>query len=191
MTDVAEPGRRGDVAEAAVAVVLEEHVAAADRRDIQVRVPVVVDVGKRSGHADLARNRHAGGSRDVLELSATDVLPELVAADLVDEVDVSQAVPIDIGDGEAVAVIVVSRLVGLAGVVDNAVPERDAALRQAVGELEIVEGGDALSGLDLCVLKRDQPRRVLQVWRDQAYRLGSLALAGQRRRARPRAEKKD
>ena len=77
--------------------------------------------------------------RDVPEPAAAEILPELVAADLIDEVDVEQAVAVDVGDGDAVAVIVVHRLVVHAGVVDDAVDERDAAFLDAIGELEIVD----------------------------------------------------
>ena len=111
-----------------VAVVLEQHVAAADGRDVQIRIAIVVDVGERGRHADLARHADAGRCRDVLEPAAAEIPPELVAADLVDEVDVESAVAVDVGDRDAVAVIVVRGLVGLPGVVDDAMPEGDAAL---------------------------------------------------------------
>ena len=71
-----------------------------------------------------------------------EVLPELVAAELVDEVDVGQAVAVHVRDRDAVAVVVVDRLVVLAGVVDDPVDERDAALRDAVGEVEVVDDAD-------------------------------------------------
>ena len=106
------------------------------------------------------------------------VLPELVAADLVDEIDVEQAVAVDVGDRQAVAVVVVRRLVGLAGVVDDAVLERDAALGDAIGELEIVERRNAGHRLDLCVAKRRQPRRVAQHLRDDANGRIGLRLTG-------------
>ena len=48
--------------------------------------------------------------------------------------------------------VVVRRLVGLAGVVDDAVLERDAALGEPVGELEVVERRDAGDGLDCAAL---------------------------------------
>ena len=91
----------------------------------------------------------AGGCRDVLESTATDVLPKLVAANLADKVDVRQTISIDIRDRHAIAMIVVSRFVGLAGVVDDAVPERDAAPRQLVCELKVVKRADTGSRLDL------------------------------------------
>ena len=62
------------------------------------------------------------------KLAAAEVPPQLIAADLADEVDVEQAVAVDVRDRDAVAVVVVRRLVGLAGVVHDAVPEGDAAL---------------------------------------------------------------
>ena len=155
MADVAEAGRRGDVAEVAVAVVLEQHVAAAHGGDVEIRVAVVVDVGERGRHADLPGDRHAGRRGDVLELAAAQIPPELVAADLADEVDVGQAVAVDVGDRDAVAVIVVRRLVGLAGVVHDPVLERDAALGETVGELKVVERRDASHRLGLILLPDD------------------------------------
>ena len=56
-----------------------------------------------------------------LKRAAAEVLPQLVAADLVDEVDVVQPVAVDVRDGDAVTVIVVDRLVMLAGVFDDVV----------------------------------------------------------------------
>ena len=46
MADVAQAGGGGDVAEAALAVVLEQHVAAAHGGDVEIDVAVVVDVGE-------------------------------------------------------------------------------------------------------------------------------------------------
>ncbi len=114
----------------------------------------------------LSGDRHAGRRGDVLEPAAAGVLPELVAANLVDEVDVGQAVAVDVRDRHAVAMIVVRRLVRLAGIVDDSVLEGDAALGQAVRELEIVEHGECGHGLDLRVPNRLEPRCVLQVGRN-------------------------
>ena len=139
VSDVVEARRRGDVLEAAAAVVFEETVAASYGGDVKIRIAVIVDVGKRRRDAYLVRHRHTGGCRDVLEPAAAEVSPELVAAHLVDEVDVQPAVRVDVGHRQTVAVIVVNRFVGLAGVGDDAVLERDAAFDEAVGEPEIVE----------------------------------------------------
>ena len=168
VSDVGEARGGGDVAEAAVAVVLEEHVAAADRRDVKVRIPIIVDVGKRGRDADLVRHRHAGRGGDVLESAAPDILRELVAPNLVDEVDVGQAVPIDVRNRYAVSMIVVSGLVRLSRVVHDPVLEGDAARVQSIRELKVVEHLDAVNGFDLCVPKPLEPRCVLQIRRDEA-----------------------
>ena len=139
MTGVAEPGGRGDVAEPPLAVVLEQYVAAAHGRHVEVRVAVIVDVGERGGDADLSRQRHARLGSDVLESAAAGIPPELVAADLVDEVDVRQPISIDIRYRQAVAMVVVRGLVRLARVVNDSMRERDAAVGAPIGELEIVE----------------------------------------------------
>jgi hypothetical protein len=76
------------------------------------------------------------------ELALAEVLPELVVAELSDEVEVEQAVAVHVGHGEAVAVVVVDHLVLAPAVVHGFVAEGDAALGQAVGELEVVEDGE-------------------------------------------------
>ena len=73
VADVVEAGCRGDVLEVALAVVLEQHVAAAHGGDVEIRVAVVVDVGERGRDADLAGDRDAGRRRDVLELAAAEI----------------------------------------------------------------------------------------------------------------------
>jgi hypothetical protein len=95
---VVEPRRRGDIAEASATQVFEEHVAAADRGDVEVGVAVVVDVCERCSHRDLARHGHAGRHRDVFEPAAARVAPEFVAADLVDKVQIETSVTVYIRD---------------------------------------------------------------------------------------------
>ena len=163
MAHVVEARRSGDVAEAAVAVVLEQHVAAAHRRDVQVGVPVVVDVRERGGDADLPGDTHSGGRRDVLKLPASETFPQLIAAHLIDEVEVNHTVPIDVRYREAVSMVVVRRLVRLSSIVDAPVPERDAALFEPIGELEVMERRDALDALHLGVAKPVHPRHVLKI----------------------------
>ncbi len=167
MPHVANASGRRDVAESAVAVVFKELIAGADGGDVEIRVTIVIDVGKRGRHTDLACHRDAGGCRDVLESTAADVLPKLVAANLADKVDVRQTISIDIRDRHAIAMIVVSRFVGLAGVVDDAVPERDAAPGQLVCELKVVKRADTGSRLDLRVPEPLQPRRIPEIGGDE------------------------
>ena len=64
--------------------------------------------------------------------------------------------------------IVVDRLVGLPGVVHDAVHERDAALGDAIGELEVVKHRQPGGSLQLCVAHDLQPRGVPQRLRDEA-----------------------
>ena len=111
-------------------------------------------------------------------LPAAGVSPELVAADLIDEVDVRQPVSVDVRDRQAVAVIVVRRLVRDGGVVDDPVPERDTALGPPVLEPEVVERGEARGGLDLLLAALLEPRRVLQPVGHDKDRLRLLGLRG-------------
>ena len=150
-----------DVLEVSVSVVLEQHIAAAYRGDEQILIAVVVDVGERGGDADSAGQPDARLLRDVPEPASAQILPQLVAADLVDEVDVVQTVAVDVRHGDAVAVIVVDRLVVLARVVDDVVNEGDAAFLDPVGELELVEDSELVRGRHLRLLarRRAHPRR--------------------------------
>ena len=104
-------------------------VAAADRRDEQILVAVVVDVGERRRDADAVGSATPASFVMFRNRPLPEILPELVAADLVDEVDVVEAVAVDVRDRDAGAVVVVNGLVVLAGVVDDPVHERDAAGR--------------------------------------------------------------
>ena len=122
-------------------------------------------------------DRHAGRRRDVFEAPAAEVPPQLIAARLADEIEVQQAVAVYVRDGDAVAMVVVRRLVGTPGVVHDAVLERDAARAQAIGELKIMEGRDGLERLDLVgaqLLQNLQPLRISEVvW----YEADTFAIA--------------
>ena len=91
------------------------------------------------------------------EAAVSKVLPQLAGAELADEIDVDPAVAVHVGHRDPVAVVIVGGLVGLAGIVDDVVYERDAALRQAVGEGEVVERGRAGCLGDLLLAAGEQP----------------------------------
>ena len=141
-----------------MAVVLEQHVAAAHRGDEQVRVAVVVDVRERRAHADAAGQSDTRLAGDVPELAAAQVLPQLVPAHLVRKVDVVQSVAVHVGDGDAVAVVVVNLFIRLAGVVDDAVDEGDSALLYAIGELELVKHLELVHRRELSLFPRGETR---------------------------------
>ncbi len=183
------PGAGGcrDVAEMSSPIVLEEHVAAADGRHVEVWVTVVIDVGKRRGRADAALDRHACRRRDVFKAPAPEVSPQLIAARLTEEIDVQQTVAVYVGDGDAIPMVVVRRLVGTPRVVHDAVLERDAAGAQSIGELKIMEGRHGLERLDLVgaqLLQNLQPLRISEVvW----YEADTLAVAAGTTRDLPRS----
>ena len=77
-----------NIFEVPVSVVLEQHIAAANGRDEQVLVAIVVNVAEGGGYADAARHSNAGFLSNVSEFPVSQVLPKLVASNLVDEVDV-------------------------------------------------------------------------------------------------------
>src|SRR5215831_10141854 len=102
-------------------VVLEEQIAASNRRHEQILVAVVIDVSERCGDADTPLNGDAGFRGDVSKPPAAEILPELVPTDLIHEVDVVEPVAIDVGNGDPVAVVIVNSFVVLAGVLDDVV----------------------------------------------------------------------
>src|SRR5712692_4976838 len=156
MADVVEAGLLGDVLEMALAVILEEDVSAPHGRDVEVRVAVVVDVREGGRDADAILQCDAGLLGDVRELAVAEVPPELVAAELVDEVNVEQAVAVDIGHRDAVSVVVVVRLVVLAGVVGDAVKKGDSAFGLAIRKVEVMEHAELASRLLLRGLARGE-----------------------------------
>ena len=116
---VVEPRPAGDIPEQTAAVVLEQQVAAAHGGNVEVAVAVVVGVRERRRHADAVGHGQPRTFRPVLEAAIPEVAPELVAAQLGGEVDVGQAVAVDIGHRDAVAVIVVHGLVDPARVLHD------------------------------------------------------------------------
>src|SRR5262249_10089642 len=76
------------------------------------------------------------------------------------------AVAIDVCNREPVSMVVMRRLVRLAGIVHDLVFERDAALFEPVCELEAVKCGDRLDALELSLPKPIHPPRVLEICRN-------------------------
>ena len=112
VTDVLEAVLFGAIGERSVAVVDVEHVssvlaAVVDAGDVDVDLAVAVDVGH--GDAGLPSNciSDAGFVGDVLERVAALVSIELVGAKVGGEVQIGEAIAVDITDGDAGAVVVV------------------------------------------------------------------------------------
>ena len=162
MAHVVEPGRRGDVAEPAAASVLEQEVSATNGGDVEIGIAIVVDVGKGRRDADSIGGPDAGPLRPVLEPSAAQVPPEPVGAHLGGEVQVGQAVTVDVGDRQSVAMVVVHGLVRPAGVADDSMLERDAAVGDPIDESKIVVHVEAADGLQLRCSQIVEPARVRQ-----------------------------
>src|SRR4030095_16010452 len=139
MTDMPHAGLLGNVLEASLAQVFEEHVSESDGGDEKVRVAVVVNVRESRGYAHAILQTDGGGGGDVLKSPVAKVAPECVAAELVGEVDVKPPVSIDVRDGDPRPVIVVHRLEVFVAVGDGAVQELNSALRTAIREAKIIE----------------------------------------------------
>ena len=101
-----EAGFLGDIFEMAPAKILEEVVSVPHGGNKQVRQPIVINVGKGSSNADLIRQPHSRGCGNVLELAMAQIAPKLVGAQLRSEIDIEQAIAIDISHGHAAAMVV-------------------------------------------------------------------------------------
>src|SRR5206468_5447374 len=122
-------------------------------------IAVVVDVGECATHGDLIRHGQPGSGGDVHEPTTAEVLPELVGAELREEIEIGEAVAIDVGRAQAAAVVVVSQLVRLARVVDHPVHERDAAGLPPIRESEVVHQARLRGHLGLLAGALQQPYR--------------------------------
>ena len=122
------------VGERAVAVVDEEHVVPVhpeivDARDVDIDVAVPVDVGHRGAGLPARGIRDAGAVGDVLEPVIPLVQVEPVGAHVRREVEVREAVVVDVAHRHAPAVVVVHVAEDVErGVVRQPVDERDAGL---------------------------------------------------------------
>src|SRR5262245_34091848 len=139
MTDVVEPGLLGDVREMPLTVITEENIPHPDGCHEEVLIAVVVDIRERTRDADPVLERDTRRRRDLLEAAATNVAPELVATDLIGEKDIVSTITIHISNGDAVAVVVVVRLVLDACVLDDMMDEGYAALLDLVLKAKVDE----------------------------------------------------
>ena len=103
---------RGSVGEGAVAVIDVEHIPAVQRevgdgRNVDVEMSVAIHVGHRDAGRPARRVAHTGPLRDVLEPEIAGVPIQPVGPEVGREVQVRQAVAINVAGGHAPAVVVV------------------------------------------------------------------------------------
>src|SRR5690349_16204317 len=139
MADCANARFLSDVLESAMSKILEQDVTHFDCRDEQVGESVVVNISKGGCHADSVIQPDSRQGSDIFKLAMAKVAPKLIAAKLVDKIDVEQTITVHVGDRQTRAVIVMDRLVVLCGVIDDMVFETDAAFLVMVRELKVVK----------------------------------------------------
>src|SRR5262249_26973195 len=92
MADVVDARRLRDVFEMTTSVVLKEDGSATDGRDEEILIAVVVDIRKRCGHADSVSEADTSFGRYVPETASSEILPNLAAAELADEIQIDQPI---------------------------------------------------------------------------------------------------
>ena len=167
--------------EPAPAVVHEQSRAGGDAVDQKVGVAVAVYIGKRRPGGKLPLAPDAGRPGNVGELPAAKVTVQSVFSLQIGEVEVTQSVAIHIGHRDPVSVIVVHRLVVLAGVVHNPVQESNPARLHLVTELEVVKSADAPRPRHLQLLPALHPGRRNDLLREGKLPVGCFPLPRSRR----------
>src|ERR1017187_4659323 len=119
MAGVAESSLLGDVRKLAVSKVVEEVVSMPYRRYKQIWLSIIIDIGKRCRCTDLSAQAHPSLFGDVFKLAAAYISPKFIAAKLIDEINIVEAVAVDIRYSDTVAVIIMISLVFLPGVVHD------------------------------------------------------------------------
>jgi hypothetical protein len=128
---------------------MEEVITVSDRRNEQVRPAIIVDVGKTGRHANLVRETHSRGGRNVLEPPATQVSPQFAFAELVYEIEVYASIAVDVRRRQAVSMIIVDGLVVARSVIDRMVLKPQSTGVVPVGKREIMKSLPGLRGLSL------------------------------------------
>ena len=111
VADVSHCCLSGDVAKRSMSEVFKQPIPVAHRRDEEVGIAVVVDVGERASDRDGVRHFEPRLFGDIHEPTFALVLPELVGAELRGEIKIGQTIAIDVRGTEAGSVVVVHQLV--------------------------------------------------------------------------------
>src|SRR5215469_6215065 len=128
-----------NIGEVSMAIVFEQSISTANCSYKQILIAIVVNIGKCRGHTDSAGQPDSSFLRDVLELAVPQVLPKLVPAHLIDEVDVVQAVAVDIGHRHPTSMVIVAHTHVFCDVIQGLIFESDSAFFDPVLELELME----------------------------------------------------
>src|ERR1700733_511868 len=149
MGDEVNAGFFADVLEMAVPIVLEQNVTTANGGYEEILVSVIVYVGESGRDADPVSQADPGFLGDVPELAGAQVLPQLTASDLIDEVDIVEAVAVDVSHSGAVSVVVVNGHVIPGRFLDCVLDESDSAFLYFVSELELIKHFELVHRLHL------------------------------------------
>ena len=119
MARIVESGLLRDVFESAVAQIFEQDVTCFYRRHKQVRAAIIVNVSKGSSHTYPITQAYSCLLGDILEAAISQVSPKFAAAELVDEVNVVEAVSVYVRRGHTIAMVIVDWVIQLRSIIHN------------------------------------------------------------------------
>ena len=129
----------GNVFEVAMAVVLKKNVALIDGGHVEILAAAVINISEGRANADAILYANTGFAGNILKFPVAQIFPELVPTELIDEIDVVEAVAGHVRDSYPRAVIVMDSHVLVFGVGNRVVAECDSALLQLIGEMKLVK----------------------------------------------------
>jgi len=139
MRNQVQSGGFAHVCKVSVTIVLKKDIAAQDGADKEIRMSRIIHVGERGAYADTIRETDSSLLGNIPELTASQILPQLISADLVYKIDVVQAISVDVGNGKPGSVVIMNRQVLGTGIHCHVVHEGDAALFELVLKVKVVK----------------------------------------------------
>ena len=111
MPGVAEPCLLRDVSKLAISKVVEEVISVSYGGHEQIRLSIIIDIGKGGRCTDLPAQAHSRLLGNILKPAATQIPPKLITTKLVHEINVVESVAVDVGHSDAIAVVIMIGLV--------------------------------------------------------------------------------